>query len=709
MTALTKAQKKRNSMTQVSFAARPKLQRILGRSLLVGFVAAVMIGITAKIEELSYESYLRDLKLEATVNLIDVREQISEGVSDYVLALTELATMVGQNPGVSEAEFSAVAAELTTDIPEVRAVAVAPDLTVEMVYPLDKNAAMMGQKDVQDELHYILTGRVLQAGEGRISGPDIESDGSRTITLKKAVFTSSPTGGSKFWGIVLLKIDHTAALQRLGIPEFEENYDLLIKDFSAADPGAERILAGDTAVVDRDPVEIAFAFPFGRWTLAATPEGGWPTHRPGYLANWIERSIMIAASLFALWYIMSLLDRRRLAEKLLSTGIEALDHGFVMFDADRRLIAFNNKYKQLAGGSGMVKIGTRYEDIVKANLAAGLIPDAVGREEEWYAEWSERFEIKAADKEQVLADGRLIRAYDRPMADGSVVGLRIDITDLKKAQIAAEAANKAKTDFMGVLSHELRTPLTVILGHAQLAKNIRNMPVFKKLKAEIESHPDSAGETLPKLEAMNDQIVKMMEALERSGNHLFTLISEILDFAKIDSGTLSMEMEDVTAASVVDSVVEQMRPMVEEKGLKLELDRVDCAIHADTKRIQQVIINLISNASKFTDEGGISVSVKQTDTAVLLSVRDTGIGIPEDQLKKVFEAFHQVDNSSGRKYGGTGLGLAISRDIALAHGGDMVATSVMGEGSTFTLTLPRPQVKSLPVKPDAEEIEALVA
>ena len=379
-----------------------------------------------------------------------------------------------------------------------------------------------------------------------------------------------------------------------------------------------------------------------------------------------------------------------------------------MFDADRRLVAFNNKYKQLAGGSGQVRLGAKYEDIVKANLKMGLIPDAVGREKEWYAEWAKRIDIKEVDKEQILADGRLIRAYDRPLDDGSVVGLRIDITDLKRAQIAAEAANKAKTDFMGVLSHELRTPLTVILGHAQLAKNIHNMPVYKKLMAELEAHPEVLNEVSPKLDAVSGQIVKMMEALERSGNHLFTLISEILDFAKIDSGTLSMEMEDVTSDAVVEPVVDQMRPMVEDKGLKLELESETCDIHADAKRIQQVLINLISNASKFTDEGKISVKVKQTEDKVSFSVEDSGIGIPEDQLLKVFEAFHQVDNSSGRKYGGTGLGLAISRDIAKAHGGDLMATSVQGKGSTFTLTLPRPAAKEAPEEA-SEELQPLVA
>jgi signal transduction histidine kinase len=115
----------------------------------------------------------------------------------------------------------------------------------------------------------------------------------------------------------------------------------------------------------------------------------------------------------------------------------------------------------------------------------------------------------------------------------------------------------------------------------------------------------------------------------------------------------------------------------------------DCALTGDTKRLQQVLINLLGNSCKFTEKGKISVTVVQGKDNVVFHVKDTGIGIPQDHVSRVFEAFHQVDNSSGRKFGGTGLGLAISRDIAQAHGGDLTASSVEGKGSTFTLTLPK--------------------
>ena len=701
-----------DNQSPVTFVAQPKLRDILARGLLLGMLAAVMTAIFYKIEDLTYESYLRDLRLDATVQVIEARERIEEDIFEITLAMNEMVTLLGQNPDMGVTEFNIKAVDHVLAHPELRAIAAARNGEVGLVFPKFGNQDMMGT-DYRD-LGPLGDSAALSRDDGRADfiGPITLPDGARVLVLNKAVQTPGGPNQQTAWGGLSFILDHERFLERLSIPALEDRFDLLIQEVPAAKNAEGTVLYGDPAILQREPIDLAFNFPFGQWRFLATPDGGWPVHRPDFVSIWVERALLIMICMISLWYVMSLLDRRRMAEKLLSDGIEALDHGFVMFDSERRLVAFNNKYKQLAGGSGMVRIGARYEDIVKANLKEGLIPDAVGREEQWYAEWSKRLAIKEVDKEQILADGRLIRAYDRPLEDGSVVGLRIDITDLKKAQIAAEAANKAKTDFMGVLSHELRTPLTVILGHAQLAKNIKKMPVYMKLvKAVQEQPPEVAAELMPHCDALSAQIAKMMDALERSGNHLFTLISEILDFAKIDSGTLSMDMQRLSSTDIVSPIVEQMRPMVEEKGLYLKVEQTRSDLIADSQRIQQIMINLIGNATKFTDTGGITVKVSETEDHVVFDVTDTGIGIPQDHVTRVFEAFHQVDSSSGRKYGGTGLGLAISSDIARAHGGDLGATSEPGKGSTFTLRLPRPHTEASPKAPalDEDDEESLAA
>ena len=661
----------------------------VGRTAIYFGVAGILLLFFSKFEELNYQNYLRDLKLDATVDLIEVREKVQTTIYARVLDVTELATILAHNPTLNETEFNLKAVDYILDSPEVLNIAVAPNLVVDMVFPKRGNEAVIGLDYRANETQYGKIAKAMQTGEGVITGPVELVQGKLGVILRKPIFVTGPKGIQEPWGIVSLVLDYQKLLEKLDIPELEKQYDIVIQETSVSEKSTPEVLHGGTSLLGKDPIHLDFKFPFGEWELAATPDGGWPQREPDFAWRWAIRSAIILFCLGSLWYIIRLIDKRWQAEKILSTGIEALDHGFVMFDADRRLVAFNEKYKQLAGGSGMVRVGSLYEDIVKANLKNGLIPDAIGQEEEWYEKWSKRLDRKSSDNEQILADGRLIRAYDRPMEDGSVVGLRIDITDLKKAQIAAEAANKAKTDFMGVLSHELRTPLTVILGNAKLAHNISKMPAYRNLVAGIKAHPEFSDELMANLDKVNGHISTMMGSLENSGNHLFSLISEVLDFAKIDSGSLTLDLERTTTAEITNPVADQLRPLVEKKGLLLISNVEDVDLMADVRRIKQVLINIISNATKFTDEGTITLDVYEREDTVVFSVTDTGIGIPEDQLERVFEAFQQVDSTARRKYGGTGLGLAISRDMARIHGGHLTLKSTLGQGSTFTLVLPR--------------------
>lgn len=661
-------------------------------------LVALTVSLTAvayKIENLTYESYVQDIKLKTTISMVEVRERIKNDLISRVFALKELATIIGQHPDMNVTEFNIKALDFVLDNPDVKFVEAAPDLVASMVFPRTGNQEILGASyhDQPEALSKIMSS--LSTGEAIMTGPAGLASGDRSLVLRVPVFVPGHSGRRDPWGILSVVIDYDKFFEAMEISEYEKGFDILIHE----DPEGRavhsdslelcEILLGDEAVLTEDPITLELNLPFGAWQLAATTDGGWPPYLPNQLTRNISYALGILACVIAFAMVLRLYDKRRESDRLLSVGIEALEHGFVMFDSDRRLVAFNRRYKEIAGGSGMVRIGARYEDIVKSSLRRGLIPDAVGREEEWYERWSKRLEATDSDNEQIMADGSYIRAYDRAMDCGAVVGLRIDVTDLKIAQREAEAANRAKTEFMGVLSHELRTPLTIILGHARLAQNIVKMPVFGKLVAEIEKNPEFSADVMPLLDDLSTKFATMTRSIENSGNQLFTLISEILDLAKIESGTLAMEIAQTTVPKIVDTVVEQMRPMVENKGLAFEVSAVNCDINVDAKRIQQVLINLIGNASKFTEEGSIAVIATSTDSTVTIQVKDSGIGIPDDEIENVFEAFHQVDSTSSRKHNGTGLGLAISRDIALAHGGELTAQSVMGQGSTFTLTLPR--------------------
>jgi PAS domain S-box-containing protein len=237
----------------------------------------------------------------------------------------------------------------------------------------------------------------------------------------------------------------------------------------------------------------------------------------------------------------------------------------------------------------------------------------------------------------------------------------------RAARAEAEAANRAKTDFLAVMSHELRTPLNAIGGYAELlAMGIRG-PVTQ-----------AQGEDLERIQA--------------SQRHLLGLINDVLNYAKLESGSVRYDIRDVMVRDEIAATERLVAPQARSKGLALSVADcpLDLAVRADPDKLRQIVVNLLSNAIKFTDHGGIDVRCEARGAGtVLVHVRDSGVGIPASKLEAIFEPFVQVHAGFTRPADGTGLGLAISRDLARAMGGDLTVESRVGVGSTFTLRLPR--------------------
>lgn len=238
--------------------------------------------------------------------------------------------------------------------------------------------------------------------------------------------------------------------------------------------------------------------------------------------------------------------------------------------------------------------------------------------------------------------------------------------DIQQKSIELEQSTKYKSEFLANMSHELRTPLNSIL-------------LLSKLMTESDD--------------LDDQYVEYAEVMQSSGQGLLTLIDEILDLSKIESGKMTLMLDDVPLTEVTGDMQMMFAPVAKDKNLNLKIEIGTSApekLHTDKQRLEQVLKNLLSNAIKFTSEGSITLRVtgnKEGDK-VIFKVIDTGIGIAEDKMRLVFEAFQQADGSTQRKYGGTGLGLSISRELSRLLGGEITLTSTLGKGSEFTLTLP---------------------
>ena len=215
------------------------------------------------------------------------------------------------------------------------------------------------------------------------------------------------------------------------------------------------------------------------------------------------------------------------------------------------------------------------------------------------------------------------------------------------------------------MSHELRTPLNAVLGYTELLAD--------GLYGDI---PERAKQVL--------------ERVQINGTHLLTLINDVLDLSKIEAGKLNLALEDYSIRNVVDTVVVQAGSLAQAKGLELATDVADDLPKGlgDERRLTQVVLNIVSNAIKFTEKGSVTISASTASGMFEIAITDTGPGIaPEDQAR-IFEAFQQVDNSNTRKKGGTGLGLSISKRLVEMHGGTMTVASELGIGSTFFVRLP---------------------
>ena len=377
----------------------------------------------------------------------------------------------------------------------------------------------------------------------------------------------------------------------------------------------------------------------------------------------------------------SLKERDRLAaeaeaqRKTIAAAIATISEGFVLYDSEDRIVLFNEQFRDIYPGiADIIKPGTTFGQVLEAVISRSLVDLGSQSPQDWIAERKARHEHSGGFAEYRYG-GRFVRISERRIQGGGTVAVYSDITELRRqnleleeARELSEVANRTKSQFLANMSHELRTPLNAIIGYSEILQE------------------DAA-------DSDQEQLVPDLKKIEGAGRHLLGLINDILDLSKVEAGKMDVFIEEIDISSLLDEVKSIIAPLVAKNGNKLELrlaDRIG-SMRTDRTKVKQCLLNVLSNASKFTQDGKLTVGVERlrTDRSIVqITISDTGIGMSEEQLGRLFQAFSQADASTTKKFGGTGLGLAITRHFCRLLGGDVTVASQVGKGSTFTIVLP---------------------
>jgi signal transduction histidine kinase/DNA-binding response OmpR family regulator/HAMP domain-containing protein len=368
----------------------------------------------------------------------------------------------------------------------------------------------------------------------------------------------------------------------------------------------------------------------------------------------------------------------------LRVTFDNMAHAVVMFDSNLRLTAWNRQLATLLELSDFfLNSKPSFSEYIRYLAERGEYGavDVELQVQRLIASVAKHFTF-----ERTRPDGTVLEIRHNPLPGGGTVIIYTDITERKHYEQAltaardqAEAANRTKSSFLANMSHELRTPLNAIIGYGEI------------LQEDV-------------ADLGHENLIADLKKIESSGRHLLGLINDVLDLSKIEAGKTDVFIENVDIVALLEEVRTIIVPMAEKNGNTLEFRLAENlgSMRTDRIKIKQSLLNILSNGNKFTENGKLTLIADRSEAdrrMVRFAVSDTGIGMTDEQLGRLFQAFSQAEKSTAKKYGGTGLGLVITRNFCQMLGGEVTATSKLGEGSTFTITLPDSPPAPVQVRP----------
>jgi PAS domain S-box-containing protein len=596
---------------------------------------------------------------------------------------------MGSSPERLDQSFSTFARNIYSQDSAIINLAIAPKGVFQHVYPPDSKD-MIGRslfRDLPPSFRMDLE-RAIKTGEMVITQPHEMRRGGLGIVARRAVLDNG-----SFWGIVSMTIDARSVLQS-SVNATSGGLNMALKDSGG------HVFLGEESVFQSDPVIHRVSLPDGYWELAAVPVRGWAGSVQVPLRIAQMAGLIIIGLLVSLFYLAAsredflsqmirektsdlekeLAERKR-AEKALQEReshlraiFEAAENvAFIIAEAkssDPLILEFSPGAEKIFAYGREEVIG-RSISILLSSGNQDKLANIISRIRN-KSRLSGFASLVRKSQESFTAMCSLYPLLDERGEVYAALGVCIDVTDQKRmeaelvhAKEAAEASSRAKAEFTANVSHEMRTPLNAVIGMTDLLLESDLDPVKRDY----------------------------VRTIRNSGLSLLSIINEILDYSKIDASKMDIVEGALEIRQTLEAAMEQVAPRAAEKRLELAYilaDDLPERIWGDGSRLRQILVNLISNAIKFTESGEVTVLVDldPEEMAYHFVVKDTGIGIPEDRMSRLFLPFSQVDTSLARRYDGTGLGLAISSELVGLMGGRIWAESKINSGSQFHFTIP---------------------
>lgn len=662
-----------------------KLEQSTRSIVRLSYVCAVLVAAAVAVFAGFYERQAREVqrhnsRAEVADKVSLLRSDLQGTLDANIQLIQGLAAIIAYQPDITDAQFSRLGSRLLRGQNEIRGISASPQGSATLrVYPMDAPSAALG--DAPAHRRAALLARDLDATI--LAGPFALDDGGQGFFARAPVYLDDGGARQQFWGVVTAVLDKEALLRSAGLSDPGLPLDVVL--VSREGLGApDSIFQGDAGVLKRDPVTTTVALPYGSWKIAAIPKGDWPEPTGVW---WLRGLFALGALLLVAPVLGSAMlitarhervvaIREREAELArlswrLELALAVSQIGVWDVDLERDQMRWDERCKALFGHPDKMGFVTEADWI---GCLHAEDRDRVVREADNAVENSGKF---VTEYRIVWPDGQVRHLRDVAAVyqdeDGSkrLIGLVWDVTadverqaELNVRRLEAEAATVAKSRFLASMSHEIRTPMSGVLGVLGL---MLESPLSAKQRERAEI-------------ALN------------SAHSLLQILNDILDFSKLEASQIRLSEEDVDVGVLLDEVVALMAAGAEQKGLTLS-HKVNASVPetvvTDPMRLRQVLINLVSNATKFTETGEIAIHVGYVAEADKLEVEvsDTGIGLTEDQCGRIFQHFVQADNSLSRRAGGTGLGLAITKQLVELMGGRIGVDSKPGVGSVFRFSI----------------------